>query len=140
MLRACTNPKNETYFTYTFIWWLKGEHRLTAAELRSHLLQYFRGLYKAVSKKEEKDVSRFSAEIEKISPQDATDGGKEQYRGHVAWVDPFVTEEKLVLNVKVWRWYCGAEGRSAMFFALSPKPYEHANWQLMESQEAGRCQ
>ena len=133
-------PSSETYFTYTFIWWLKGQPQLGPVELERHLLQYFRGLYAAVSKKDEKDVSSFSVRIKQAQSSASTELSKEHYQGSVSWTDPFTTEEKIALNLKLWRWYCRDEDRSAVFFALSPKPYAHANWKIMGGQKAGQCQ
>ncbi len=58
------NPESETYFTYTFIWWLEGRPRIASDGLERYLLLYFSGLYEAVSKRNEKDVSQFRVTLE----------------------------------------------------------------------------
>ena len=131
--------ESDTYFTYTFIWWLTGERRFAADEMERLLLEYFGGLYLAVSKKEEKDVSGFRVGMEAMPAPVGTEDDRERYQGRVDWIDPLVTEEELVLNLKVWRWYCDEEDRTAVFFALSPRPTSDGIWESMEKQKAGQC-
>src|SRR4051812_33473109 len=44
------NRSADTYFSYTFFWWLKGRPPITAANLADTLTKYFRGLCKEVAK------------------------------------------------------------------------------------------
>jgi len=130
---------SETYFTYTFIWWLEGRNSIDARVLERDLMIYFQGLYRAVSKKADKDVSSFKIEVKRDSIESVRSKDVESYKGRVEWIDPFVTEEQVRLNFKATRWYCAELQRTAVFFRLSPRPFEHANWQTMQTIKAGQC-
>ena len=131
---------SETYFTYTFIWWLEDKVSFTTEILEDHFFKYFAGLYKAVSKKETKDVSGFKVQVQQLAPPKSLASYQARYRGMVQWIDPFVTEQKLDLRFEMRVWFCPKEQRTAAFVALSPKPYDHPIWQAMAEQKAGQCE
>lgn len=122
---------SDTYFTYTFVWWLEGSHHISDKQLSEYMLAYFQGLYKAVSS-EQQDVSGFSAEFHS-SDDDSYSVGS------VNLIDPFSTEENVNLHVLVNQWLCEEQKKSAVFFRFSPSPLGSTNWQAMEKQKAGEC-
>lgn len=119
------------YFSYTFLWWLEGKPTLSTTDLEAHLMAYYVGLYKAVSKKAEKKTDHFKVSV--------SQGKGGTYTGTIDWVDPFVTEKPLKLHMKIRRWRCEAQEREALFFELSPQPTSHEVWQVMGAQKAGTC-
>lgn len=127
----------EDYFTYSFLWWLDGKTSLTAEQIQAYLLDYFAGLYKAVSKTESKDTSAFSVTV-RTSKADAWIADASQFfQGTASWVDPFVTEKPLKLTIHIAQWYC--QDHTAYFFLLSPQTEDHAIWDVLRAQVAGRC-
>lgn len=130
-------PSSETYFTYTFLWWLDGEQPITAADLERHLLVYYQGLYRAVSKTQDHDASGFTVEVQ---PTSQDEKAAHQFVGLINWADPFVTEQELELHLRISHWFCPQEKKTAVFFAVSPKFPGHANWTIMANQRAGNCE
>ncbi len=126
---------SETYFTYTFVWWLEGKYEFSSEALEQLLLSYFQGLYKAVSK-QQKDFSQFSVSLSSLA---RVGEPPSIYAGQIDWIDPFTTEERLLLNLRADRWFCREDEHTAVFFRLSPQPYIHDNWQVMTEQQAGQC-
>lgn len=104
-------PETDTYFTYAFVWWLDGRPPIDEARVQDDLLKYFRGLYRAVSKKEPKQVGSFALKIEPDGSLDEDGVRKTRYRGEARWVDPFVTERDVSLNLRIFHWVCAAQDR-----------------------------
>src|SRR5262249_15259843 len=59
------NPKSDSYFSYTFFWWLKGEQNFTKETLEDNLTKYFRGLCKEVgaARKLNIDLNKITAQV-----------------------------------------------------------------------------
>ena len=132
------DPTKEDYYTYTFLWWLEDNPEFTAERLERDLIAYFQGLYMAVSQKKDYDVSTFKADIE-AHDAEGKDGLDAYYTGTVTAADGFVTEKEVTMNFRITQWQCKESGRTAVFFAISPQPYEHAIWKTLRSIKAGGC-
>jgi hypothetical protein len=131
--------ETDTYFTYAFVWWLEGQPPINEARLQDDLLKYFRGLYQAVSKKEPKQVGSFTVKIEPDGSLDENGVRKTRYRGEARWVDPFVTEREVSLNLRIFHWVCAAQNRTAVLFLATPQKDGHAVWDSLSSIKAGAC-
>lgn len=127
------------YFSYSFIWWLDGEVAINPAMLQKNLLPYFKGLYDAVSKKEVKKTDHFKVSITQTRERAWPGWAQHNFRGQAVWTDPFVTEKQLTLNLRAAQWYCTAQNKTAVYFALSPQPGDHALWSQLLAMEAGKC-
>jgi len=132
-------PETDTYFTYAFVWWLEGRPPIDEARLKDDLLKYYRGLYRAVSKKEPKHVGSFALRIEPDGSLEEDGVRKTRYRGKARWVDPFVTERDLSLNLRIFHWVCAAQDRTAVLFLATPQKDGHAVWDSLSSIKAGAC-
>lgn len=132
-------PETDTYFTYAFVWWLEGRPLIDAARLQDDLLKYYRGLYQAVSKKETKQVGSFAVKIEPDGSSDEDKVRKIRYRGEVRWVDPFVTEGDVSLNLRIFHWVCAGQDRTVVLFLATPRKDGHAVWDTLSSIKAGAC-
>ena len=132
-------PETDTYFTYAFVWWLEGRPPIDEARLRDDLLKYFGGLYQAVSKKEPKQVGSFAVKIEPDGSLDEDGVRKARFRGEARWVDPFVTEKDLVLNLRIFHWVCAAQDRTAVLFLATPQKDGHTVWDSLSGIKAGAC-
>jgi hypothetical protein len=132
-------PQTDTYFTYAFLWWLEGQPPIDEARLEDDLLKYFRGLYQAVSKKEPKQVGSFAVKLEPDGSLDEGGARKTRYRAEVHWVDPFVTEQEVSLNLRITHWVCPAQNHTAVLFLATPQKYGHPVWDTLSSIKAGAC-
>lgn len=132
-------PETDMYFTYAFVWWLEGQPPIDEARLQDALLKYYRGLYQAVSKKEPKQVSSFAVKVEPDGSLDEDGVRKARYRGEARWVDPFVTERDVSLNLRIFHWVCAAQDRTAVLFLATSQKDGHAVWDSLSSIKAGAC-
>ena len=124
---------SDTYFTYSFIWWLEGEPVFDAERLAEDVTRYYQGIYKLVSQKQ-MDVSGFAANFHHVGSRKLS-----FFEGSAELIDPFVTEAPLVLNIKVEQSFCKDQGHTALFFKLSPQPFAGENWEVLDMQRAGEC-
>ncbi len=127
---------SETYFTYAFIWWIDGNNKFPDKIMQQHLLSYFRGLYQAVSKQQQ-ETSQFSVSLEGVLKPIDPPADAAFYYGQVDWIDPFVTEEKLLLNFTAQHRFCPKHNRTLVLFELTPQPKNHSNWQTLTPLSAG---
>ena len=131
---------SENYFSYSFIWWLNGRVATDHRMLRENLLLYYGGLYRAVSKQETKDTSSFAVQIRATREPSWVAGAAQSYRGSVSWIDPFVTEKPLTLNLMIAQWYCEKKDRTAVYFLVSPQTMDHPIWTALRGMQAGPCE
>ena len=129
----------EDYFTYSFLWWLQGKPTIDHQNLQQHLSAYFRGLYQAVSKKESKDTTTFQVRVTATREPAWVPGAEQNFRITVRWIDPFVTEKELDLNLMAAQWFCPDQNHTAVYFMVSPQNSGHPLWQTMKAMNAGRC-
>lgn len=127
----------DDYFSYTFLWWADGKVEVNEAMLQKHVLAYFTGLYKVVSKKQKKDISSFSVAVSAADKGTWYPDASQHFTATAKWVDPFVTEKPVILNMKIAQWGC--QDQTAVFFLVSPQEQTHAVWKTMESMKAGAC-
>jgi hypothetical protein len=127
------------YFTYAFIWWLEGEASFTEERLRQDLLLYYKGLYQAVSKKENKDTGSFTASVRTLKDPNWIDRATTHFEASVQWIDPFVTEKPLILDLKIGVWFCREQNRTAVFFLIAPDTAGSSPWRDLYGLRAGAC-
>ena len=127
------DPASDTYFTYAFLWFVKGKPHFDAAQLEKDLLAYFKGLYNAVSKVENKNTSGFQATVTSASTANS-------FEAVVRWVDPFTTEKDLTLNLRISKWYCQSSDKTTVFFTVSPQQYQSKVWKKLGKIKATGCQ
>jgi hypothetical protein len=125
------NAESETYFTYIFAMKITDDAALDAAELKSLLETYFRGLCRTVAKEK-----KFDVDVSKISAQVQADQSKAQtarhFRAAVESFDPFVTGKPLTLNLEMIVIDAGRTDHR-IFAAISPKPIDSPIWKLLRT-------
>lgn len=122
----------EDFYTYTFVWWLDEETHFTAASLEKQLLTYYQGLYKAVSKLDNKDINGFKSKIRKSTADGWIPAASQHFEGHVAWTDPFRTEKPVTMNLRIAVWKTES-GKQAAMFLICPQDRSHSLWKTLES-------
>lgn len=129
---------SEDFFAYAFVWALEGEVKLSEAVLQKHLLDYYKGLYLAVSKLKEKNTASFAANVA-TTAGGFIDAAQKSFAGKVTWQEPFATEKPQVLNLLIDVWFCAEAGKTLAFFLISPQPQEHAIWTTLKSLAVQPC-
>jgi hypothetical protein len=117
---------SEMFFTYAFVMLLEEGSDVSAEALQREVLLYFQGLARAVSRGKGKviDFEKFALEI--VKSKEGEEREKTEYSGTLDWVEPFKTLEPQKLNLEIAVWKHGE--RPALFFGVSPKARDHANW------------
>lgn len=135
--------KSETYFTYTFFWWLEGKPSIMPEQLEQDLVNYFQGLTSIVGKSKNKtyDLSKIQAKVTSMEKIESTLPYKtKNYQASVTTYDPFASEKILTLNVEISLWDCDSSKHTVAFFCVSPKDREQMIWKTMrEIQNSFRC-
>lgn len=131
-------PETTDYFSYAFVWALNGEIRLSEDKLVEYLLAYYRGLYKAVSKLEEKKTENFKVEVTSAK-KGFYPGAEASHQGTVFWREPFATEKEQTLHLLIDQWICKKTGKTMVYFLLSPQQQGHSVWKTLTSFRLKDC-
>lgn len=134
------DPKKGDFFSYTFVWWLDGKVAVDQKMLRDNLLRYYKGLYRARAKTNQKDLSSTQVEVTATRDLAWVPGAEQNFRARIEWVDPFVTQKPLTLHMMIAQWYCEDLDHTAVYFAVSPNQEAPDLWETMKGMRAGRCQ
>lgn len=129
------DPKSENYFTYLFFWWVEGKPQLTDETLSRDLAEYYRGLCAAVGgpKDLKIDVTKVSATVVAVDGGKAGPSAVRRFTGQINAFDSFNTGQALALEVEISSWHCDRENRTVVFFCVSPKPRDAAQWAPMRA-------
>jgi len=133
------DAESAEYFTYSFIWWLDGDPDISPNALQGYLLDYYRGLYNAVSKREDKNTDEFTTNLYATRERAWVPGASANYRAEVSWVDPFVTEKPLTFEMMICSWTCPKQNKTAVFFLVAPKGTGPDAWEKLRGLRAGAC-
>lgn len=123
------------YFSYLFAWRLDSLVDLNAQVLEKDLLVYFKGLYQAVSKRKQ-PVDGFRVHLVKTPDEKNELHG---YTGKAGFIDPFVTETWLELNLEIRVWQCAKNKQTWALFRLSPKSLNSKIFEQMRSVKLVEC-
>ncbi|MGD0618769.1 MAG: PDZ domain-containing protein [Bryobacteraceae bacterium] len=130
------------YHSYVFFWWLDRAPELTAGEIQSDMLMYFRGLAEQRGKN-----YGFTPDVSKVSANYAEDpagarklGGAaaKSFRGEASIYD---THGKVIpLNSEVVTALCPGSGHTVAFFGMSQEPRGQGIWVKLDAVRDGfRC-
>ena len=131
--------ESENLWSYTFVWWFPDTTKLSPERLEKDLSRYFKGLMEAVGENRNRDLTnaRYTAKL--VQPP-ASDDQEAYLLGTAETYDSFVTAEMITLNVKICQVSCAEQGMTALFFELSPQPFDHGIWAEMDAIRHGfRC-
>lgn len=135
------DPKSESYFTYTFFWWIK-EQNITPQQLEKDLVNYFQGLTSAVgkSKGQDYDLSKVKAKVTLMENKTKLPYKTKNYQAVVDTYDAFASKNLLTLNMEITIFNCETAKRTVSFFSVSPKPKNEAIWkQMQEIRDSFNC-
>lgn len=119
---------SEDYWTYAFVWWLKGDVPIDSESLEDGLEEYFEGLSKAVAESGEFDLPDLPVKIEL---SESRESATRLFRGTAETIDVFVTRESVTLNIRVEILICPTRDVTVVFFELSPRPAQHEVWKTL---------
>ena len=113
------------YWSYLFVWWVEEEKIISESLLEEYLEKYFFGLAREIAsfKKTEESGATYDVSLESIS--------KNSVIGQSILAQEELRSEIPSLNIKVSQSFCKPQKRLAVIFELSPKQFEHSNWQAL---------
>lgn len=124
------NPQSPHYWTYAFLWFLEGSPKITKDSLERYLTTYYSGLYKANTQGDSvRLLNRVSVKA-KIKTVPALMGEDASFTGDIRMND-HMQKKPLTLLVKVQVKPC-LNGKTALFFELSPKPFSDEIWKTVD--------
>jgi hypothetical protein len=129
------------YHSYLILWWLDGAPQITAEQLQTDMVVYFRGLAEQRGRNNHfmPDLSKISAEYNDAG-QEQTFGGAaaKVFRGVVTIYDTHGSVMKL--HSEVTTSLCTATNHAAVFFGMSREPRPAGIWpQLDAARESFQC-
>ncbi|RNC88336.1 MAG: hypothetical protein ED556_03895 [Winogradskyella sp.] len=113
------------FWTYVFVWHIKGIQKQTIENLEQHLKLYFDGLMLSANNDEEKIQGASVLFIENPNKPSS-------FIGKIKTYDRFHTKEVISLNCTVDAHYCETSNRSTIVFRLSLKPQKDKVWQKLQ--------
>lgn len=124
-------PQAESYWTYAFFWWVKGDVAIDQASLNRDLLNYYLGLSRAVGGSRGFQIDPKAITV-KLSPVPAGKSATSPiFTGELRTYDAFATGKLLKLNIEVSRRYFKRADHTWVFFSVSPHDRDHALWRQM---------
>jgi len=130
------------YHSYLFFLWLEGAHMLSAEQLQSDMVAYFRGIAEQRGRNYRftPDLSKISATYkgDRVAPPTFGGASARAFNGTVTIWD---THGKLItLNSEVLISACGTPDHTAFFFGMSLEPRDGEMWKQLDAiRDTFRC-
>lgn len=122
-------PEHPFFWSYTYVWSINYDEKITAEQLEKDLVTYFDGLNEVC-----KDINlsqKASAKITKVKQKNSV----LFFEGKVDTYDHFATHKRLILNVKIKSRFCKKTKKTVLLFTFSPKIFTHKVWKTLDEIE-----
>jgi len=126
-------PKSDSYWTYAFFWWVKGDVSVDQKSLEKDLLNYYRGLSRAVGSSRGMKIDPQATKVRLTPAKAAGSATAPIFTGKLHTYDAFATGKLLKLNFEVSRRYFGQADHTWVFFSVSPHDRQHKLWKQMHA-------
>lgn len=133
------DPKSENYWSYIYLWWVKSDSKLDEGALKEYLKEYYQGLVNKNIKK--RNIPKDKVIPTKVTIKEVKAGSGEMatYEGAVNMLD-YMAQKPIVLNFQIDVKKCPTLKHTAIFFVISPQPFEHKIWrQLHKVRKSFAC-
>ncbi len=123
--------ESEEYWTYAFLWYLEGSPKINASSISSNLNAYYTGLIEVNagnSRTEAEKNITVKTTFKKITSEFSD---LATYTGTVTMLD-YMQRKPITLYSKVHVRKCTLKNKTLVFHELSPKPFSHKNWKLLD--------
>jgi hypothetical protein len=129
------------YHSFVFFLWIEGTHRMTAVQLQSDAVAYFRGIAEERGRNYDftPDVSKVSATYKQDSATSTL--GSAPARAFSGTLTIYDTHGKVItLNSEVRISTCGTPDHTVLFFAQSLEPRDGEIWKQLDAiRDTYRC-
>jgi hypothetical protein len=118
------DASSNNYWAYTFLWFVDGTPIVNASLLNTYLTTYFDGLYHS-NNKSSADSTGFTKT--NIVMSTTVSGDQETYSCKISTLN-FLTKKKIEFNVSIHVQPHADAKETAIFFEISPKPFNNPVW------------
>jgi hypothetical protein len=122
------DAKSNEYWAYTFLWFVDGSPTVTTDSLNTQLTAYFTGLYRSNVKTPPSGDNFTKVQLQTTS---TAGGDEETYSGTISTLN-FLTSKPISFLVTIHVQRYPDDKQSAIFFEISPKPYNNPVWQELD--------
>ncbi|QOD59867.1 hypothetical protein H9I45_10955 [Polaribacter haliotis] len=122
-------PEHTLFWSYTYVWSINFDEKITAKQLKQDLEKYFDGLNDV--RDNHNIEQKATATIQRINKKKSTTF----FEGKVDTYDHFATNKRIVLNVKIESNYCKKTQKTVILFKFSPKEFKHKVWETLNDIE-----
>ena len=124
------NIKSEEYWTYAFLWYLDGSPKTDANIIAANLKAYYTGLVEINSESFKVPAEKLIPVLTSLKEMQTAKGDLKTYTGTIELLD-YMQHKSIKLNSIVHLKSCPKDDKTLLFFELSPKPFTHNNWLLL---------
>lgn len=125
--KGWSNPDSDAFWTYTFLWYLDEDPKITADAIEDDIEAYFNGLMALVGKGSGlTDIPKANVVFVKENNEKASFIGKAKI------FDAFFSKSIQELNIKAVSDYCSETKKYTVLFTFSPKEYDHTIWETLD--------
>lgn len=123
-------PETEEYWTYAFLWYLDGTIKMNTQTITENLKNYYTGLLKVNTDPSKVDIEKLPPVATSFKQIATAKNDLETYSGTVSMTD-YMSRKPITLNCIIHLKFCKEENKTIIFHELSPKPFGHKNWDLL---------
>jgi hypothetical protein len=124
------NVKSDEYWTYAFLWYLDGSVKTNKKIIAGNLKAYYTGLFTVNSDSTKVAALKLKPVITAFKKVPTAKGDIKTFSGTIEMID-YMQQEPITLNCIAHLKSCPDEDKSVLFYELSPKPFTHNNWLLL---------
>lgn len=125
---------NVQYWSYAFVWLIKGSQSFTEKSLSAYMTAYYNGIY--LSNLGQKPAPAAGFTSSGFRQVETSNGDRETFEGFVKTLN-FLSHDPLALHLRVHVRKSPVGRASAILFEISPQPYTHAVWKELASVSNG---
>jgi hypothetical protein len=121
------NSKSNEYWTYAFLWYLDGKPEMNSKVIELNLKAYYTGLIGSNIEKRKIPADKITSVKVSVDEIKTEKGDTKTFAGKIEMLD-YMEQKPMTLQCMVHLKTCSEEGKSFIFYQLSPKPLTDAVW------------
>jgi hypothetical protein len=129
------DPASEEHWSYAYLWWLGGNKDLDAQFLQENLRVLYSGLLNRNIKPRKIPAEKLYPVVTKMKNISTAAGDVKTFEGTVNMLN-YINQQPMILNIIVHEKYCADKNHSFLLFEVSPKPFNHPNWEKLNKLNA----
>jgi hypothetical protein len=123
---------SEEHWCYAFAWWISGKPTIDEGLLKKYLEEYYGGLVGRNIIRQKIAANKVVPVVASVKRLTTMNGDNATYKATISMLD-YHAEVPINLNCMIHLKACNATAHSALLFQLSPKPYDHPVWKVLNT-------